>query len=434
MEKEQLEHISLGRGLLALSPLFVFVLFYLVLSLILHDFYSVPLSVAFVVASVWGLLTTRGIPLAKRVEVFSAGAANKDVVYMVWIFILAGMFAVSAQKMGATEAVVDATLNILPADFILPGIFLAACFVSMAVGTSVGTVVALTPVAVGLASGIGVSVPLFVGVVVGGAFFGDNLSFISDTTIASTQSQECSMDDKFKVNIWITLPAALAMFALYWMIGHDFTAPLAIKDTNWILIIPYILVILTAIMGLNVLLVLVLGVVSSFVFGVALTDITAVEMLGFMGDGVASVGDLIVVTLLAAGMLGVIRHNEGITFVIERLSKGVKGKRGAQAVVSAMVGIVNVCTANNTIAILTVGELSRNISYRYDLDRRKTASLLDTCSCVVQCCLPYGAQVMMAASLSGISPMEIVPNLYYAFALGLAVVLSIIFRFPRRYS
>ena len=425
--------VSIRQGLLALSPLAVFLVSYLVLSLIIGDFYKMPLSVAFIIASIWGMLSTQKIPLRRRIDIFSGGAANRDVIYMVWIFVLAGAFAVLAQRTGATEATVDLTLNLLPANYLMPGLFLAACFVSMSVGTSVGTVVALTPVAVGIADEIGQSVPMFAAIVVGGAFFGDNLSFISDTTITATRSQGCDMRDKFKANIWLALPAALIIFALYVFMGENVSTEVAHADSNWILVVPYCVVILTALLGLNVLVVLILGIVCALVLGLALTDNSIVDMFGFMGTGVESVGNLIVVTLLASGLLGLIKHNGGILFVIERLSSHIRGKRGAQAVISVLVGIVNVCTANNTIAIITVGGLSKEISDKYGLDNRKTASLLDTCSCVVQSILPYGAQVLMAASLAGVSPLLIVPNLYYSFALGVMVALSIVFQFPRRH-
>ena len=309
MNKKENGGVSVAQGLLALSPLFVFLLMYLVLSVILGDFYKVPLSVAFIVASLWGVATMRGVPLRRRIDIFSGGAANKDIIYMVWIFILAGAFAILAQKIGATEATVNLTLNVLPAGFLMPGLFMAACFISMAIGTSVGTVVALTPVAVGVAGEIGADVPLFVAIVVGGAFFGDNLSFISDTTITSTRSQGCNMSDKFKVNIWLTLPAALVILCVYALMGSDLQVPLNVPDANWILVVPYMLVIITAIAGLNVLLVLLLGIVSSVFFGCMFTDVSLLYMLGFMGEGVDSVGNLISVTLLASGMIGVIKHN-----------------------------------------------------------------------------------------------------------------------------
>ncbi len=430
---ENQTQISTKQGLLALSPLFVFLVMYLIVSLIIGDFYKMPLSVSFIIASVWGVISTRKIPLHRKIEEFSAGAANKDVIYMVWIFIMAGAFATLAQMTGATEATVNLTLSLLPGYFLMSGLFLAACFVSMSVGTSVGTVVALTPVAVGIATQTGQSIPLFTAIIVGGAFFGDNLSFISDTTITSTRSVGCEMSDKFKVNIWITLPAALLIFILYMILGQDIVATVETSAQDWILVIPYMIVIITAVLGLNVLFVLTLGIISSMILGFTVTNFSAIEMFGFMGSGVDSVGNLIIVTLLASGLLGIIKYNGGISFILQRLSAKISGKRGAQTVISILVSIVNICTANNTIAILTVGGISKEISEKYNLDKRKTASLLDTCSCIIQSVLPYGAQVLMAASLAGISPLQIIPHIYYSFALAVMVFLSIVFKFsPRR--
>lgn len=427
------EKVSLFKGIRALSPLLVFLLFYVCLSVFAGNFYSVPLSIAFVVASIWAVVITSGIKFAERIKVFSNAAANGDVIYMIWIFVLAGAFATLAKEIGATKATVEFTLSVLPSNFLMPGLFLASCFVSMAIGTSVGTVVALVPVAMGVAAQTGSSQPMFVALVVGGAFFGDNLSFISDTTIAATRTQGCNMRDKFRVNLWLTLPAAIVILGLYVAIGMNIEAVSPAMPHDWWLVCPYMLVILLAVMGINVLIVLMLGIVTAVVVGCC-TQQFWMDMLGYMGNGVEGMGNLIVVTLLASGMLGLIRHNGGIRFLIYALSYGVKGKRGAQAAISVCVAVVNFCTANNTIAILTTGGLAREITQKYALDPKKTASLLDTCSCVAQSLIPYGAQVLMASSLSGLSPMQIIPYLYYPFALGLFVALSIIFRFPKRFS
>lgn len=422
------------KGLMALSPLAVFLAVYLLSSILQEDFYKMPLSVAFIIATIWGVLLTKGITFKEKIKVLSQGAANNDVIYMVWVFVLAGAFAAIAQKIGATEATVNFTLSVLPSGFLMPGFFLASCFISMAIGTSVGTVVALTPVAVGIASETGVDIPMFVAIIVGGAFFGDNLSFISDTTIASTRSQGCGMSDKFKMNIWLTIPAALLILMVYVLIGRQVSAPVFSEVGDWLLILPYLFVILSAILGVNVLVVMILGILSSVLFGYFHSGLSVIEMFGFMGEGVDSMGNLIVVTLLASGMLGLVRYNGGIDFLLSRLTAGVKGKRGAQAAISGLVAIVNVCTANNTIAIITVGQLAKDISQKYGLEPRKTASLLDTCSCVMQSILPYGAQVLMAASLANILPVSLIPYLYYPFALGFFVFLSIVFQFPRHHS
>ncbi|MEG0559020.1 MAG: Na+/H+ antiporter NhaC family protein [Muribaculaceae bacterium] len=426
---EILNKIGTIRGLLALSPVIIFLLFYLVVSIVIGDFYKMPISIAFIVASMWAIITTYKDSIAKRIEIFSKGAANENILYMIWIFILAGAFAALAKGIGSIDATVSLTLNILPAEFLIPGIFLASCFISISIGTSVGTVVALTPFAVQLAETTGGSVAFFVAVVLGGSFFGDNLSFISDTTIASTRTQGCKMNDKFKANIWIALPAAIILLIIYLFIGQGETLSFPVAETNYWLIIPYLLVIVMAMIGINVIIVLSIGILSSL-FIASFTGVQFLDMCGFMGNGVDGMGNLIIITLLAAGMLALIKHNGGIEFIIQWLTRRINGERGAMTSIALLVSIVNVCTANNTIAIITVGGLAKNISKRYGLDPRKVASILDTCSCVVQCLIPYGAQTLLATGLAGISPVAPLQYLYYPMILAIMVILSIIFRFP----
>ena len=425
--------ISTRKGLLALSPIAIFLIFYLAVSIAVNDFYKMPISVAFIVASIWSVITSSAKePMKERFNIFSQGAANPDILYMIWIFILAGAFASLAKEIGAIDATVNLTLQVLPPQFLIPGIFLASCFISLSIGTSVGTIVSLTPFALQLAESTGQDVPFFVAVVIGGSFFGDNLSFISDTTIAATRSLGCKMNDKFKANLWIALPAALMVLVAYIILGQTdtYTANLATTSSPW-LVVPYLAVIAMAVIGVNVLVVLTIGIIVSIIAGMCLTEIPVLDMFGFMGSGISSMGDLIVVTLLAAGMLAMIKHNGGIDFLMNWLTCHINGTRGAQTTVALLVSIVNVCTANNTIAIITVGELSRQIAERYNLDPRKVASILDTCSCIVQCLIPYGAQVLLAAGLAKVSPAAFFPHLYYAWALALMVVLSIVFRFPK---
>lgn len=425
--------ISTKKGLLALSPIAIFLLLYLVVSIAVNDFYKMPVSVAFIVASIWSVVTSaKTIPLKERLNVFSQGAANPDILYMIWIFILAGAFASLAKDIGAIDATVNLTLQVLPPQFLIPGVFIAACFISLSIGTSVGTIVSLTPFALQLAESTGQDVPFFVAVVIGGSFFGDNLSFISDTTIAATRSQGCKMNDKFKANLWIALPAAAMVLIAYIILGQTdtYTSTVTTSTSPW-LVIPYLAVIGMAVTGINVLVVLTIGLVISIIVGFFFTDVSLLDMCGSMGSGISGMGDLIVVTLLAAGMLAVIKHNGGIDFLMKWLTNRINGMRGAQSTVAMLVSVVNMCTANNTIAIITVGELSRRIAVQYKLDARKVASILDTCSCIVQCLIPYGAQALLAAGLAKVSPAEFFPHLYYAWALAFMVILSIIFRFPK---
>jgi len=423
--------VAPGRGWLALSPVIVFLLLYVAVSVILNDFYKMPIAVALVAASVWAVIIYRGHPLAARIETFSRAAGHFNILYMIWVFILAGAFATVAKEIGAVDATVSLPLRVCPPQFVVPTLFFAACFISLSVGTSVGTVVALAPLAVEIAQTVDGSVAFFVAVVLGGAFFGDNLSFISDTTIAATRSQGCGMADKFKANLWIALPAALVTLAIYMVMSKDSPAIDLVNDSNPWLVLPYLIVLATAIAGINVTVVLSLGILSAFVMG-AVNGFSIMDMAGYAGAGIDGMGDLIIVTLLAAGMLGIIKAAGGIQFLLQGLSSRIHGKRGAQAILALLVGLVNLCTANNTVAIITVGGIARDIAERYGIDPRKSASLLDSASCVVQCLIPYGAQTLLATSLAGISPASPFPYLYYPWALAAMIVLSIIFLFPRR--
>ena len=408
----------------------VFLCLYLITSLLVNDFYKVPITVAFLLSSCYAIAITRGLKLEQRVYQFSVGAGNKNILLMIWIFVLAGAFAQSAKQMGAIDATVNLTLHILPDNLLLAGIFIAACFISLSIGTSVGTIVALTPVAVGLAEKTGIDLPYMVAIVVGGSFFGDNLSFISDTTIASTKTQDCVMRDKFKVNFMIVVPAALIVLGIYIFQGLSLSAAPQIQEIEWIKVIPYLIVLGTAIAGMNVMSVLLLGIFSTGIIGL-FTGMGFFDWFGAMGTGITGMGELIIITLLAGGMLETIRYNGGIDFIIARL---VTGKRGAELSIAALVSVANLCTANNTIAIITTGPIAKDIAKRFHLDRRKTASILDTFSCLIQGIIPYGAQMLIAAGLAGISPLGIIGNLYYPFCMGACAILAILIRYPRRYS
>ena len=421
-------------GWLALSPLFVFLCLYLVTSVIVNDFYKVAITVAFLVSSCYAIAITRGLKLDQRIYQFSVGASNKNIMLMIWIFILAGAFAQSAKQMGAIDATVNLTLHILPDNLLLAGIFIAACFISLSIGTSVGTIVALTPVATGLAAKTGIDVPFMVAVVVGGSFFGDNLSFISDTTIASTKTQGCVMRDKFRVNSMVVVPAAIIVLGIYIVQGLSVTVIPSIQEIEWIKVIPYLIVLGTAVAGINVMIVLLLGIISTAIIGIVTRSFGVFDWFAAMGNGITGMGELIIITLLAGGMLETIRFNGGIDFIITKLTRHIHGKRGAELCIAALVSIANLCTANNTIAIITTGPIAKDIAKKFNLDRRKTASILDTFSCFIQGIVPYGAQMLMAAGLAGISPISIVGNLYYPFTMGTFALLAIIFRYPRKYS
>ena len=416
-----------------MSPLAVFIVLYLVTSIVARDFYKVPITVAFMATSIYAIAVTRG-KLRRRINVFSRGAGSPEMMLMLWIFVLAGAFANSAKVMGSIDATVNLTLAVLPSQMLLAGLFLAACFISLSIGTSVGTIVALTPIAAGVATQTGSSVALMTAVVVGGSFFGDNLSFISDTTIIATQTQGCKLSDKFRVNSFIVIPAALVILAVYVFMGQGMTAPTAVPSVELLKVLPYLVVLLTAVFGLNVMAVLALGILLTGIIGLTSGAFDIYGWLQAMGDGIIGMGELIIITLMAGGLLEVIKHNGGIDFIIRQQTRHIHSKRGAELTIAALVGIVDICTANNTVAIITVGGIARKIGEKYGIDPRKCASLLDTFSCFTQGLLPYGAQLLMAAGLASLNPIAIVPYLYYPMAIGIAALLAILLRYPRRYS
>ena len=422
------------KGLIALSPLGVFIAFYLVTSIIAGDFYKIPITVAFMVSSIYAIIVFSGKSLKQRIDTYSRGAATEQMMLMIWIFVLAGAFAHSAKMMGSIDATVNLTLALLPPQMILAGMFLAACFVSISIGTSVGTIAALVPIAAGVAQETGTSVAMMTAIIVGGSFFGDNLSFISDTTIMATQTQGCRLSDKFRVNIFIVFPAALLVLIGYLFMGSDVSAPQQTPPVEWLKVLPYLVVLTTAIFGMNVMAVLTLGIVLTGVIGLFTGSFDIYGWFGSMGEGILSMGELIIVTMMAGGMLELIRQQGGIDFIIRLLTRRVNNKRGAELSIAALVSFVDVCTANNTVAILTVGDISKRIGDRYGVDNKKCASILDTFSCTIQGLIPYGAQLLIAAGLASLNPVSILPYLYYSVVLGIVALLSIILRYPRRYS
>ena len=422
------------KGLIALSPLMVFVLFYLVTSIIAGDFYKIPITVAFLVSSCYAIIISGGKPLMQRINTYSRGAATEQMMLMIWIFILAGAFAYSAKMMGSIDATVNLTLSLLSPQMLLAGMFLAACFISLSIGTSVGTIAALVPIAAGVANETGTDVAMMTAIIVGGSFFGDNLSFISDTTIMATQTQGCRLSDKFRVNSFIVAPAAVVILIIYLIMGQGVSAPAHVASVEWVKVIPYLTVLVSAIIGMNVMGVLMMGLLLTGIIGILTGTFDIYGWFGAMGEGILSMGELIIVTMMAGGMLELIREQGGIDFLIRLLTRRVNSKRGAELSIAVLVTLVDICTANNTVAILTVGGISKQIGDRYGVDNKKCASILDTFSCIVQGVIPYGAQLLIAAGLASLNPVSIVPYLYYPLVLGIVALLSILFRYPKRYS
>ena len=446
--------MSNKKGLLALSPL---VLLIAMIALLTgysadesHKDTSLSLTVAFMVSSIYAVAISGGMPIKKRIDTYSRGAGANNLMLMLWIYVLAGAFAASAKAMGAVDATVNLALSLLPASMILPGLFLAACFISLSIGTSVGTIVALVPIAAGLAHSVDANLALTVAIIVGGAYFGDNLSFISDTTVVATQTQGCQMSDKFRVNALIVVPAAILILAIYGVMGMGTKAPTHIGKVEYLKVLPYIVVLITAICGMNVMAVLTLGTILCGAIGIGFhylgTDMTAANSMGAtgsydlfgwfsaIGNGVIGMGELIIIAMMAGGMLEIIRENGGIDYIIKKLTSHVGSKRGAELSIAALVSMVNICTANNTVAILTVGNIAKKIGDKFGVDNRKAASILDTFSCTVQGLIPYGVQMLLAAGLSGLNPLDIIPYLYYPIAIGVAALLAVLLRYPKRYS
>lgn len=436
--------MSNKKGLLALSPLFLLIVLIVAFTVYSvdssHQDTSLSLTVAFMISSIYAVAISGGMPVRKRVDTYSKGAGANNLMLMLWIYVLAGSFAASAKAMGAVDATVNLALSILTASMILPGLFLAACFISVSIGTSVGTVVALVPIAAGLAHSMDANVGMMTAIIVGGAYFGDNLSFISDTTVVATQTQNCKMSDKFKVNSMIVVPAAVLVLIAYSVMGVGLQAPTHINEVEYMKVLPYLIVLVTAIAGMNVMAVLTLGTLLCGAIGIGshlLGASGSYDLFGWfsaMGNGIIGMGELIIIAMMAGGMLEIIRENGGIDFIINKITAHVNSKRGAELSIAALVSMVNICTANNTVAILTVGNISKKIGDRFGVDNRKAASILDTFSCMVQGLIPYGVQMLLAAGLANLSPMDILPYLYYPLAIGVAALLAILLRYPKRYS
>lgn len=437
MRKSNLPHKPtdlIKHGWWSISPLIIFLCVYLVTSLCIGDFYKIPITSAFLLSSFWAFLTLKGKTTDERIYLFLDGFANRNILLMVWIFILSGAFAQSAKAMGAIDATVLLTLQIVPDNLLYAGVFLATCFISLSIGTSVGTIVALTPVAAGIAQEAQLLLPHMIAIVVGGAFFGDNLSFISDTTIVATQTQGCAMRDKFRVNSLIVVPAALIILFIYIGQGFDVYTAIEQKEIEWIKITPYLLVLLTALSGVNVVYVLLLGIGATGIIGIATCSFDYFNWLQELGNGIAGMGELIIVTLLAGGLLEIVRVNGGLDFLISALVSRVRSKRGGELAIAVLVSLAGFCTANNTIAIITVGPIAKSIATKMGIDSRKSASILDSFSCFIQGIIPYGAQLLMASGLAKISPVSIIGHLYYPFLMGATALIAILCRYPRRYS
>ncbi|KEH95310.1 Na+/H+ antiporter NhaC family protein [Clostridium massiliodielmoense] len=431
--KENINNTKRGNGW-ALLPLGVFLVMYLVPSIVTKDFYKMPVSVSFLVAAFVAIAMNRKEKISKKIEVFCKGAGNPNIILMCIIFILAGAFAQVAKEMGAVSSTVNLGLTILPGNILLAGVFIICCFISLSIGTSVGTIAALAPMALGIAQKTGLPIGLALGAVVSGAMFGDNLSMISDTTIAATRTQGCEMKDKFKMNISIVIPAAIITAIIFAVISMGKTTALTVGyEYSIIKVLPYLIVLISALCGMNVMLVLVGGTIFAGVVGIGTHSFDIWGFMKAIEAGIGGMSELIIISLLIGGMVEVIKHNGGIVFLLNLITKRIKSRKGGEFGIAALVSVVDICTANNTIAIVMSGPIAKDIADKYGIDPRRSASILDTFSCFFQGTIPYGAQILTAVGVAGavISPFDIMKYLYYPYLMGVCAILCIVFGIPK---
>ncbi|MDR0575849.1 MAG: Na+/H+ antiporter NhaC family protein [Tannerella sp.] len=415
----------------ALLPLGVFFLLYIITFVFTRDLSDMPVSVAFLTASATAIVLSKGRSIMQRIDLFCRGSANSMITLMVVIFILSGAFSGTARAMGAVDATANMILYLLPENIIMASIFLAACFISLSMGTSCGTIAALTPIAVGISTQTGLSLPMLVGIVAGGSMFGDNLSFISDTTIVATRTQQVEMKDKFRANFRLVMPVAILVLIIYVILGFMDSYQMTTETNNieWLKVTPYLVVLITALCGVNVITVLSAGIILSGIIGLITGGFSIWDWCSAISNGiVVDMGELIIVSLMAGGMFEIIRFNGGISWLILNLTKNIHSSKQAESAIAGLVAFTDLCTANNTIALIITGPLAKQIGDKFSLNPKRIASLIDTASCSIQSILPYGAQLLIAAGLAPVSPVEVIPYLYYPFLLGITVIISILFR------
>lgn len=416
----------------ALIPFVVFLVLFIGSGVITGDFYAFPVIVAIAISGAVALAMNRKESFSHKVDIFCKGAGNLNVMLMVVIFLLAGAFSQVAKGMGAVDSTVNFALSVIPQNLLVVGLFIIACFISLSMGTSVGTIVALAPIGVGISEHTDFAMALVMAAIVGGSMFGDNLSFISDTTITAVRSQGAQMKDKFKVNFWIVLPAATATSIILGIITMGETsAQVEHLGYSWIKIVPYVLVIIFALIGMNVFLVLAFGIVLAGAVGLADGSYQLMDLFQKIGEGMSGMYEMAFLAILIAGMVEIIKHNGGIDFLLHLATRRIKSKKGAEFGIAGLVGLTNLSTANNTIAILIAGPLAKNIADQYGIEPRKSASILDIFSCTAQGLLPYGAQFLAAASVAGISPVSMLQYSFYPILIGICGIIAILIGYPK---
>ena len=412
----------------ALLPFFVFVVVFAGAGIISRDFYSMPAYVAFIIALFVAFLQNRKLPFEKKLEIAAKGAGDTNIITMVLIFLVAGAFSGIVTAAGGVESTVNFGLSIIPPQFMVVGLFVIGCFISLSMGTSMGTITALAPIALGVAEQTDFPVAICIGATVCGAMFGDNLSMISDTTIAAVRTQGCEMKDKFKQNFFIVLPAAIITIFLFYLRTREMTYESGSYDYNFVEVIPYLVVLVGALIGFNVFAVLFSGIILSMIVGIANGSFTFMESFGLIGEGMTGLFEISIISITVACIVSLIKENGGISLIIDGIRKSVKGKRGAEFGIGILVSLVDLCTANNTIAIVMSGPVAKEIGDEFGVESKRVASILDIFASVGQGLIPYGAQLLTAAALTGITPISIMPYLYYPILMLVCVLLFIAFR------
>ncbi|VED59573.1 Na+/H+ antiporter NhaC family protein [Staphylococcus simulans] len=416
----------------ALIPLILFVGLFLGVGIITGDFTKMPLNIAITIAVIVALIMNRKEKFTEKVEVFTKGAGHSNIILMVLIFVLAGAFSKVTEDMGGVKSTVNLGLSLIPGNLLIIGLFIICMFVSISMGTSVGTVAAIAPVGFGISEATDISAALAMATVIGGAMFGDNLSMISDTTISAVRTQHTKMSDKFKVNFKIVLPGAILTMVILGILTHSATIS-STKDYSFefIKVIPYLLVLILALIGVNVIIVLIGGTVLSGIIGLIDGSFNWIGFLKAASEGMIGMEDIAIIALMIGGLIGIIQHNGGITWLLNFVRSKVKSRRGAEFGIASLVSAADISTANNTISILMAGPLAKNIADEYDIDPRKSASILDIFGSCFQGLLPYSPQVIAAAGVAGISPFMLVPYSIYPIILGISGLAAIIFNFPK---
>ena len=427
MKKDTMNNREAEGRALALLPIGVFLVIFLGAGILFNDFYAMPAIVAFLIALFVAFLQNRKVSFDEKVRIIASGLGEENVITMCLIFLCAGGFSGAVTAAGGVDSTVALGLSLIPAKFVIAGLFVIACFISVSMGTSMGTIAALAPIAVGISEATEFSMAVCVAAVVCGAMFGDNLSMISDTTIAAVKTQGCEMKDKFKANFLIVLPAAVLTVIYFWFVtrGVNYNVPENL-DYHILEVVPYIVVLVGALIGINVFIVLLSGTVISLIVGVAAGNIALSEMFTVVGDGVVSMYDITVISIIVACIVSLVRANGGIQFILNMIRKRIHGQRGAQAGIAALALAVDLCTANNTVAIVMSGPIAKEISDEFHVDSKRSASLLDMFTSVGQGLIPYGAQLLSAATLTGLTPFDMMPHLVYPILMAVCGIAAII--------